>query len=146
MKEIINKDIWEIREFYDCTCITTNGILKKDESLVMGAGIALQAARKFPDLPKIIGFYVKKNGNKPVFLSNYKLITFPTKNHWKDNSDIKLITQSAELIVEIVNYLKLERILSPPPGCGNGNLKWEKVKPILNKIFDERFTICIQKG
>jgi hypothetical protein len=35
----------------------------------------------------------------------------------------------------------LENVLVPRPGCGNGQLDWEDVKPILLDHFDDRFIV-----
>lgn len=128
----------------DAICITTNGILNNKNELVMGAGVALTAKLNFPGLPRTWGEYVKKYGNVPgIIVECYPyLVSFPTKHHWKDKSDIALIKQSAEKLVEIANHWHLKTITLPRPGCGNGGLNWEKqVKPVLDNIFDDRFIV-----
>lgn len=46
----------------DYVCITTNSILNKNGELVMGAGVALEAKQRFPELPKVYGSKIKKDG------------------------------------------------------------------------------------
>ena len=46
----------------DYICITTNSILNKNGELVMGAGVALEAKQRFPELPKVYGSKIKKMG------------------------------------------------------------------------------------
>ena len=68
-----------------------------------------------------------------------RIIAFPVKHHWAQKADLELIRKSAEQLVEISQYC--ERVLIPRPGCGNGQLNWEEVKPILEEILDDRFYV-----
>ena len=134
-----NINIWESQS--DFKCVTTNSVLKKDGSLVMGKGIALEASLKYKNLPKELGFLVQKYGNNPFIFFNYGIISFPTKHHWKDNSDINLIERSAKIISAFAKIYDIKTISLTRPGCGNGHLKWFDVAPILEKYFDNRFII-----
>ena len=49
----------------DIVCVTTNGIIKSNGELVMGAGCALEFKNRFPKIPKILGDKIKKSGNLP---------------------------------------------------------------------------------
>ena len=69
------------------------------------------------------------------------LVSFPVKHNWFENADIKLIEQSANQLVKLADNNNWNKILIPRPGCGNGNLKWSNVKPVLETIFDDRFHI-----
>ena len=55
-------------------CITTNGIIKKDNTLVMGAGIALQAKQRFPGVSEILAYMVKSHGNRAFYLTTLNQI------------------------------------------------------------------------
>jgi len=138
-----NGDFWDLANKFDAILVTTNGILKKDHTLVMGAGIARQFAEKFPTVPKTLGDWVRENGNKPCCIhgSARSIISMPTKNHFKDNSDLDLITKSAILVKEIADRWGFKTILSTAPGCGMGNLAWAEVKPVIAGIWDDRFTV-----
>jgi len=122
-------------------CITTNGIVKKNNELVMGKGIALQAKKRYPDIPKILGDFVKLNGNILYYIKKYNIISFPTKHHWKDKSSIELIKQSCYTLNYFTESFNKLAVL-PKPGCENGGLDWEsEVKPIISKILNNR--ICV---
>lgn len=123
-------------------CITTNGVVKKNGELTMGAGIALAAKQNFPRLPKLLGDLVHKTGNHVYILPEIRIASFPTKHDWRDKSDLNLIEQSCkELVEKTANW---ELILLPRVGTANGKLSWEQVKPILSKYLDDRFVILVQ--
>lgn len=132
-------NIWTYPAEY--RCVTTNGQINRSGELVMGAGVALQCKQRFPALPKKLGEYVKKWGNRPFICKEEKIITFPTKYHWKDDSDIKLIEKSAKLIVEIVDKFSIMNVVSCWPGCGLGCLQIDDVRKVISSIFDDRFIV-----
>ena len=77
--------------------------------------------------------------------NNFILISFPTKDHFKDRSDINLIIQSSYELVELINNLDIKKCYLPPVGCGAGGLNWNDVKSELEKILDNRFIIVIRE-
>lgn len=89
-------NFWDIKA--DARCITTNGALRKNGNAIMGKGIALDARRRYPDLEIILGRLLREYGNHVFKLGN-GLISFPTKRHWKEDSDIELIKRSAQELV-----------------------------------------------
>ena len=128
-------------------CVTTNGMINKDGHLVMGAGIAKDAKNKCISLAPFLGQMVKWYGNKPIYVPTHNIISFPTKYNWKDNSDIKLIKQSAQIIKEMIKFYGLSGVISPWPGCSNGGLTVEEVQPILENIWDsDKFWIVDYKN
>jgi len=127
-----------------CFCITTNGTVKRNDELVMGAGIALKAKILYPMLPILFGKHVRSNGNIPCLLK-YKdkiIISFPTKDHYSFKSDISIIINSSIKLVNIADELKLSEIYLPRPGCSNGKLNWYFVKKNICNILDNRFIVC----
>ncbi len=146
MKEIVG-DIWDFHEQGKWIVITTNGTIKANGELVMGKGIALQARQRYPDIPKTLGSYIKEYGTRVALDGQHGLIFFPTKYDWRKASDLKLIEVSA---CELTEQLELVKgyptpIYMPRPGCGNGGLNWEDVKPVLEKYLDDRFVV-VSKG
>ncbi len=126
----------------DAICITTNGIIKKNGEAVMGAGIALQAKIKYPQLPKLLAEKITQEGNKiySFKFGNINIVTFPTKNHWRDDSNIELIKQSLLQLVQMANNNEWKKVCLPRPGCNNGKLNWLDIKKYVSKL-DNRFII-----
>jgi hypothetical protein len=126
-------------------CITTNGVIKKDGYLVMGAGIALQAKQRFPQLPSKIADAVSQHGNQTFYLPDENIFSFPTKHDWRDKSDIDLITRSAWQLVAITDKMGFAQVYLPKPGCANGGLDWYEVEHVISEILNDRFTVVYLK-
>ena len=135
-------NIWDIPDEDGVKAITTNGVVNEQGKLIMGAGIAKQAATKYPDLPLILGHYVNIHGNIPFYIVEYNIVSYPTKNNWRNTSPLKLIEQSAYLLVKRIEEEELEHVFLPRPGCSNGGKDWEtEVKPLLEPILPDTVTI-----
>ena len=127
-------------------CITTNGMVKKDGTCVMGRGVAKLFATVLSDLPKRLGELIKEFGNIPFHFPEYKIISFPVKHHWKEDSDVTLIKSSCHRLNDLLEKYKFDYICLPRPGCGNGNLDWEtQVKPAIKDILISDKIIIIDR-
>jgi len=73
--------------------------------------------------------------------SNFTLVSMPVKHHWRDRADPELIVTSAKQLVQMADKFEWHSIVVPRPGCGNGGLTWNDVRPLLEPIFDDRFTV-----
>lgn len=120
----------------DWRIITTNGFVKKNGECVMGRGCAAEAKVKWPSLPKELGTLLHNSGNQVFRLEQYKLYTFPVKHNWYEKADQKLIEQSVAQILPSVRFSGELTFVMPRPGCGNGGLKWDDVKPLLEPLPD----------
>lgn len=141
MKEITG-NIFEVDA--DAICVTTNGCVKANGELVMGAGIAKQFADRFPELPWMLGQQVKAYGNEVRMVEtddDFIVLSIPTKEHWKDPSTMALIEKSIRRLVEVVDWHGWQKVVLPRPGCGLGGLKWEDVKAVIEPILDDRFYV-----
>ena len=145
----------------DCICVTTNGTIKSNGELVMGAGVAKQFKDKFNHLgiAKILADKLYKGTPlKKMHVVNavdnicYKAIdasqnygthvlSFPTKHHFMDKGDLNLIIKSAKRAVVFADMYNLKSIIIPSPGTGCGQLNEDDVYKALNDILDNRFTI-----
>ena len=146
MIEKIQDIFTDIKQPFTITCITTNGIVKNDGKAVMGAGVAKLIRDKYIGCDEILGKLITVRGNivQQFLRIPVELLAFPTKYHFKDNSDLKLIEKSAiELKKWSDNNPQYKKIILPRPGCNNGGLKWEEVKPILSKVLTEDKFIVI---
>lgn len=141
MKEIIG-NLWDhYSEDPKCALvITTNGVVKKNGECVMGRGCAKQAKGYFPGIAKKLGSLIKNLGNHVYYLGK-GIVSFPTKHNWWEDSDITLIERSAQELVALVDEMRWNSVVVPRPGCSNGRLEWDDVKPVLEKYLDDRFEI-----
>ena len=110
---------------------------------VMGKGIALAFKRQYPAM---FQEYRAKCTRKEVTLGvsycfrlvNGKIIVnFPTKGHWRENS--KLAEVEAGLQHLLANYRQwgITSMAIPPLGCGNGNLSWDEVLPLMRRYLSQ---------
>lgn len=134
-------DLWSFHAQGAYIAITTNGECKANGDAVLGAGLAKQAARRFPDLAKQLGAALRRQGNIPYLWKEYRLLTFPTKSDWRLPSTLPLIEQSAFRTMALLNDQGIQLLFCPHPGCGLGQLSWDAVEPVLARIFDDRIVI-----
>ena len=154
MQIIYDKDIFTISnndKNANVVCVTTNNMIKRNGEAVMGAGIAKSVNERFHVGYKLAN-HLRVNGNTCADLgeysyqnSTYHIVSFPTKDNWRDKSIIDLIIKSANDLVLMMNAHGWQHCYMRPPGCGCGGLNWgQDVKPLLDPILDDRFTVIIR--
>lgn len=140
--------------------IPTNIGWRGDGRNVMGRGLALWAAYRYPELPAWYGDQCQKHGEKtPVMLWSFpgrisSIILFPVKPlnkaapwlSWQSNADLGRIEQSAKELAALETTLYDEKpIMVPAVGCGNGRLLLKDVQPILERhLKSDRFILVKQ--
>lgn len=122
---------------------------------VMGKGLASRAKYQFPD---VYVFYqdlcrdrtlqmgrpylYKRESSLDLELaeepsldlnghSETWFLLFPTKNHWREQSDIVGIEEGLAWLVENAIGLGIKSLAVPALGCGLGGLTWEQVGPLM---------------
>jgi O-acetyl-ADP-ribose deacetylase (regulator of RNase III) len=104
---------------------------------VMGKGIALEFKQRFPEM---FEDYVKRCESKevkPGIPYLYKqlfppnIINFPTKDHWKSASRISDIERGLQYLLHHYKEWEVTSLAIPPLGCGNGQLEWKVVGPLI---------------
>lgn len=142
-------NIWDIAEKNSgFVVVTTNTCIRTDGKAVMGGGIALDAATRYPILPTILGKHIKIL-NEQLYM-HFPIICFPTKTNWQLPSDIKLIERGCiqlHMFGEVLNQLQVStKVYLPKLGCGLGGLHWEKtVRPVVDSILaTNRFVLVTQ--
>jgi hypothetical protein len=132
----------------DAICFCSNGIVRKNNALVMGAGVAKAFRDRFTGLDFSAGAAVRKNGNicqviclEKAFNNIFSIIAFPTKYHWKDSSDLRLIEKSARELMALVKEYGWSKVALPVPGCKCGGLSYKDVKPVIEPILDNRVVL-----
>jgi O-acetyl-ADP-ribose deacetylase (regulator of RNase III) len=112
---------------------------------VMGKGIALQFKEAFPINYKQYVSACRKNQLQPGKLlvvkeasleGNKIIINFPTKTQWYLNSKYEYIEEGLKELANTIKEYQIKSIAIPPLGCGNGGLKWPKVRSLLEKYLD----------
>lgn len=111
---------------------------------VMGKGLALQIKKAYPDNfaaykkacdqgKLVVGeMFVFDNGT--LFPPRY-IINFPTKEHWRCPSKLEYIITGVKSLCNVIRRLDISSIAVPPLGCGNGNLCWSEVLPVIETGF-----------
>ncbi len=142
-------------------CILTNGYVNAQGANTMGRGCAAEAKYRWPGIQLSIGAAIRHGGNTCHRLTDvidgktllgvpkpwgsryqlpYHLFSFPTKQHWREKSDLDLIESSAQQLLVLTDRMDLQSVVMPRPGCGMGRLSWEdEVRPLLSPILDDRF-------
>lgn len=156
MKETIG-NLWELP--CDLRVITTNPIVNRRGAAVMGRGCAREATERIGGIEYHFAALLQAHGNRVMRLaeqgsdgswalgrfskdrSGTVLCSFPVKRHWKEEAVPELIERSARQLVALAHTFRYETVILPRPGVGNGRLRWEDVRPILDGILDHRFTV-----
>ena len=138
---VVSGNLWSFWENGAYIAVTTNGFVNNAGECVMGRGVAKQAAKRFPELPGLLGQGIARAGNRIMLFRRLRVIAFPTKHNWWEKSDPQLIKQSARQLVRLTTEMQLERVYLPWPGCNNGGLQKKHVSILIRPILDDRFTI-----
>lgn len=110
---------------------------------VMGKGIALQFKKAFPNNFKQ---YVDACKNEQIAIGKLFvtqdnslstgekiIINFPTKDDWRKPSEYSFVEEGLDDLINVIKNYQIKSIAIPPLGAGNGGLKWEKVKRIIEQ-------------
>jgi len=104
---------------------------------IMGKGIALEFKKRFPKMFKDYLERCKRNeihvGRPYIYKSliGPQIVNFPTKDHWKSVSKVSDIEQGLDFLLAHYKEWGITSIAIPPLGCGNGQLEWKVVGPLI---------------
>ena len=109
---------------------------------IMGKGLALEFKIRYPNM---FDDYIRRHkegnlnvGEPYVFkTSNKWILNFPTKNHWKYPSKLEFIDSGLKFFVESYKKFGIKSVAFPRLGCTFGGLKWEQVKPLMEKYIGD---------
>lgn len=109
---------------------------------VMGKGIALALKNRYSDMFDQYQEACKAKELKVGKLMYYQsidhdILLFPTKAHWRYPSRMKWIEDGLTAFCKEYESYGVSSIAFPMLGCGNGGLKWEEVKPLMEKYLSE---------
>jgi len=104
---------------------------------VMGAGLAKEFKKRMPQCELLYLIYLSLLKETGFILGDLKdgVIHLATKDHWKQDSEIDFIQNNLKNLVETLNlsFNDKIRIAFPKLGCGCGKIKWEDIKPTMEK-------------
>ena len=126
---------------------------------IMGAGLALQFKKKFPDNFQAYAHACRQGqvrtgkmhlfdrgaGKQPRYIIN-----FPTKRHWRHPSRLEYLQKGLEDLVRTIRAHGIVSVTIPPLGAGLGGLPWTQVKPriiqAMEPLEDVQVTILQPRG
>lgn len=157
MMREIEGDVWSFYGKGAWVVITTNGSVRRNGQNVMGRGVALQAAMRFPTLQRDIGAKIRMSGNHVHVFCALRLFTMPVKDSWMNGADMSLIVRSCHELIEEVEHVDAFLLTSGMrellcdvcmvrPGCGSGGLNWKDVRPVIAPLLDDRFVIVERRS
>ncbi|WP_284035619.1 macro domain-containing protein [Neobacillus sp. 114] len=120
----------------------------------MGAGIALEFKLRYPKM--FIEYELKCENNQiqvgkldSYYDSDIKILNFPTKNDWKQPSNIKWIIDGLVNFSQLYRDYGIKSIAFPKLGTSNGGLNWSDVKQVMEYYFeminDLKIYICLDE-
>lgn len=102
---------------------------------VMGAGVARQFKNLYPSIASLYrtwcrGGEVRIGEVVPVQTAEEEqtIIFFPTKNHWRNPSQMSYISQGLIALREFSDERDLRTVALPAIGCGLGGLNFQRVR------------------
>ncbi|MBF9135186.1 DUF1768 domain-containing protein [Plantactinospora sp. S1510] len=111
---------------------------------VMGAGLALQFKQRHPEMFEAYRVACQVGQVKPgqMFVHHEPALTgaryvinFPTKRHYRDQSQADDIAAGLLDLTRVVRELGIRSIAIPALGCGLGGLRWAEVRPMIERAF-----------
>lgn len=105
---------------------------------VMGKGIAKEFKRRYPamydEYRKLCDQHALKVGQLHLWRADVRwVLNFPTKTTWRFPSKVEYIQIGLEKFATSYKTLGITSVSFPPLGCGNGNLDWKDVKPVMEE-------------
>lgn len=123
-----------------CTC---NSVLKKNGGLVMGAGFARECMFREPGIDQKLGRLLEKIGVPTpegiyygIMLQPVGIGAIQTKYDWRHPTPISLLRKSINALQIMSSNLPNTIFNLPRPGCMNGGLDWDQVRPICEYLPD----------
>ena len=132
MIEYIEGDIFESPAQVIVNTVNTVG--------VMGKGLALSFKQRYPKMfekyKTICEKHLLTTGKLMLFYeADHWLLLFPTKENWRNPSKLEYIEKGLMKFVQTYAEKNITSIAFPRLGCGNGELNWEDVRPLMERYL-----------
>jgi uncharacterized protein YwgA/O-acetyl-ADP-ribose deacetylase (regulator of RNase III) len=115
----------------------------------MGKGIALEFKKRFPEMFEDYRQRCERGQVRPGVPYLYRslmppqIVNFPTKDHWKSVSRIEDIEKGLEYLLSQYREWEITSLAVPPLGCGNGQLEWRAVGPLIYR-YARQMSVAIE--
>ena len=109
---------------------------------VMGKGLAAAFKARYPEMFTYYQWACRERKieiGKPMYYGSYRktIVLFPTKQSWRQSSNIGWIDQGLAGFVDSYWEENLGAVSFPKLGCGLGGLDWNDVKPVMEKYLQD---------
>lgn len=109
---------------------------------VMGKGLAKEFKSREPLMFRSYKALCDEKKLRPGLLWLWRgksswVLNFPTKQHWRSPSRLEWIEAGLEKFASRYQDLQIEDISFPRLGCGNGDLNWEDVRPLMERYLSD---------
>lgn len=107
----------------------------------MGAGVAKAMRNEVPGLWKFYRKLYEGNALRVNRMFVYKwgerqILLFPTKKDWRNDSQEGWIENNLSRLAVKWEDMGITSMAIPPLGCGNGNLDFGRVEPMMRLFLD----------
>ena len=107
---------------------------------VMGKGLALSFKKRYPDMFESYKKVCEKHQLTIGKLMLHKeadhwILLFPTKENWRNPSKLEYIEKGLMKFVSTYAEKHIASIAFPKLGCGNGELDWNLVRPLMERYL-----------
>lgn len=107
---------------------------------VMGKGLALTFKQRYPDMFEAYRTACEKHqlttGKLMLWYApDHWLLLFPTKENWRNPSKLEYIEKGLYKFVNTYTDKNITSVAFPRLGCGNGELNWDDVRPLMEKYL-----------
>ena len=107
---------------------------------VMGKGVAAEFKRRYPEMYEAYRGFCREElltvGKLQLYRSPNKwVLNFPTKKDWRRPSKLEWIELGLQKLVATYTDRGITSISFPMLGCGNGQLDWTLVKPLMERYL-----------
>ena len=107
---------------------------------VMGKGLALSFKRRYPDMfesyKKVCEKHQLTIGKLMLHQeADHWILLFPTKENWRNPSKLEYIEKGLMKFVSTYAEKHITSIAFPKLGCGNGELDWNLVRPLMERYL-----------
>ena len=109
---------------------------------VMGKGIALEFKKRYPDMFQayrdICDRRKLKTGSLMLYYEpDHWVLLFPTKENWRNPSRMEYIEAGLAKFCRTYAEKGITSVAFPKLGCGNGELNWSEVQPVMEKYLKD---------